>query len=205
MTNKTGEGAKVQNLQKEAGEEKRATGISSGASDQKGRRVATKSKIDPAKTTATSNHGKKPAEKAKPRGKKLRGRPLGTADIWTEEKILQVADLLWAYVEKTKYPSIAEFCYLNCISNQRLYEHLDIVAVKEMLLAKKASELEKAGMRITKAQGSRGAFIIRALANCGEFSMVDKSETKKTSVETTRVYIPDNGRGDGPKPEPTDA
>ncbi len=206
MTKNKGETAEVQNLQKAAGEEKPAAGISSEAHDQ-GRRPSapSKSKKPPAANPATSKPRKKPAAKAKPREKRLRGRPLGTPDVWTEQKIQEVADLLWSYVEGTKIPSIAEFCYLNRISVQRLYEHLDIVAVKEMLLAKKASELEKAGMRLTKAQGSRGAFIIRALANCGEFSMVDKSETKKTVTETTRVYIPDNGRGDGPKPEPTDA
>jgi hypothetical protein len=133
---------------------------------------------------------------APPRG---RGRPKDSPDVWTAEHVAEVADAMWAYVEATDCPSLPEFCYKNCVHRRRIYEFEELLAVKDYLHAKRAAYLDKAGISLTREDGPRGAFIIRALANVGDHSMTEKTETTE-HVDSVNVYLPDNRRGDGPAP-----
>jgi len=127
---------------------------------------------------------KKPAGAERPAGGissdtlkgKKRGRPRDSADVWTTEHIAEVADKLWAYIERTACPSLPEFCYKNGIRRQRLYEFPELSEIRYYLHEKREAYYEKAGRTLTRDDGPRGAFINKALSNLGEFSWTDKSE-----------------------------
>ena len=129
-----------------------------------------------------------------------RGRPKNTPDLWTPEHIEEVAEAFWAYVELTPCPLLAEFCYAQGVHRQRIYEFPELAEIKDMLYAKRAAYLDQAGLRLTRDDGPRGAYLIRASANLGEHSMTEKTENAER-VTAVNVYIPDNQRGDGPKLE----
>jgi hypothetical protein len=137
------------------------------------------------------------APSTEPRG---RGRPKDTPDVWTPAHIAEVADLLWAYTEATPCPLLAEFCYLNGVRRQRIFEFPELVEAKNYLQEKRAMYFDLAGRSLTRDDGPRGAFIIRALANVGAASMTEKTESFER-VQSVNVYVPDNNRGDGLKPE----
>lgn len=128
--------------------------------------MARKPATQPRDATKPRNPAKKPHSK-KPAGEK---RPVGhppTPDKWTPEFVAEMVARLESYTEKTAYPSLAEFCYQNRIHRKRLYEHPELDAARDRLLAKKEVYLEKAGLKLTKDQGSRGTFIIFALKQLG--------------------------------------
>lgn len=99
--------------------------------------------------------------------KKKAGRPKGTPDVWTTERKAEVVAALKAYVEKTAYPSIADFCYKNLVRKCRLYEFEEFAFWREMLILKKTSVLEDMGRRLNRDHGSRGNFIALALGQLG--------------------------------------
>lgn len=136
--------------------------------------------------------------------RRRRGRPINTPDVWTPEHIAEVADNLWQYIERTACPSIPEFCYKHLVWRRYLYDVPELSELRELLHAKRAAYFDKSGRTLTREDGPRGAYIIRAAANVGDFSMVERTEVESTVKKTTtHVYLPDNGRGDGPKLEGT--
>lgn len=128
---------------------------------------------------------KKP--KSKPNGSSQfrPGRPLGSADVWTPEFIAKVAAELEKYIAKTDCPMVAEICFNLGIRRQRLYEHPELESLVNMLQAKRAIYYEKAGRRLTKEQGPRGAFIMRQMANLGDYSVTEKTEVEHSGSVTT--------------------
>ena len=58
--------------------------------------------------------------------------------------------------------------------------------------------LDSTGLTLGKEDGAKGAYIRKAVANVGEFSLVEKIESNER-IEAVTVYLPDNGRSDGPK------
>ncbi len=128
--------------------------------------MSDKKKVVAKKTPAKAVSKKRAPSKRLPDSKKTK-RPQGRPEVWTKEYCSEIADLLFAYTEKTDYPSIADFCFKNNIRKQRLYEQPELEAERERLLAKKEACLEKLGRSLTKEQGSRGSFIIFALKQLG--------------------------------------
>lgn len=138
----------------------------------------------PAKKPASTD-SKKPRRSGKPIGaapEVTAGRFLNTPEVWTDEYTLEIAEKLVAYVAKTKSPSVAEFCYLNHVHRQRLYDNVTLATIRDWLISKKIASLETAGMGLTKEQGSRGAFIIFALKQLG---WKDKTEVEHTGTLIT--------------------
>lgn len=137
-----------------------------------------------AKKKPASTDSKKPRRSGKPIGAEPQvtaGRFLNTPEVWTDEYTLEVANKLVAYVKKTPGPSIHEFCYLNQIHRQRLYDNVTLSAIRDWLISKKVAYYERAGEGLTKEQGSRGSFIIFALKQLGW--------KEKTEVEHTGTLI----------------
>lgn len=71
------------------------------------------------------------------------GRPVK----YTENKLKELLDSFYDYIEKTDIPIVAEFAYLNGFSRQRLYEFNDKLegfsdAIK-LCITKKEAQLEK--------------------------------------------------------------
>ena len=119
------------------------------------------------KQSSAPNKGKQTtAEDPKP-AKRGRGRPKGTPDVWTTERKAEVVEQLEAYVKKTPYPSIADFCYKHLIRKCRLYEFPEFAFWREMLILKKTAVLEDMGRRLNRDHGSRGNFIALALGQVG--------------------------------------
>lgn len=117
----------------------------------------------PAKPTSSAPNSEKKVTKPK----KKMGRPPGTPDVWTAERKAEVVAALKSYVEKTAYPSIADFCYKNLIRKCRLYEFEEFAFWREMLILKKTATLEDMGRRLNRDHGSRGNFIALALGQVG--------------------------------------
>jgi len=105
-----------------------------------------------------------------------RGRPLGIADVWTPERIEQVAQLMWDYIEATECPTEAEFCIKNAIHVQRLFDIPELRELKEFILAKRQAYTINVGIKLGKEDGPKGAFLRALAANAGPFSLVEKSE-----------------------------
>jgi len=118
-----------------------------------------------------------------------RGRPMDSPDVWTPEHIAEVAERLWIYILKTDCPVLAEFCFDEGINRRRIYEFPELLEVKDMLLEKRAAYFDKAGRLLSREDGPRGAFILRALANVGGASMVEKSETTE-HVDSIQYFLP---------------
>jgi hypothetical protein len=184
--------------------------VAVGARSKNGEKKTTRKSSDKSKRATPTRRGKEkplnppaskepeaPAIPAAPRG---RGRPKDTPDVWTPAHIEEVASQFWDYIEATPCPSLAEFCFKSLVRRQRIYEIPELLELKEFLYAKRAAALEAKGFSLTREDGPRGAFICKAISNVGDFSMVEKTENV-SRVQATHVYLPDNGRGDGPKPE----
>lgn len=117
----------------------------------------------PKKSTPENTPDKNLTDAKKGR-RKCVGRPVS---VWTPAFIAEVAAKLELYIEKTAIPSVAEFCAINRLSRQRLYEFEELAEPMEWLICKKEAGLERAGLRLTKDHGPRGSFIIFSLKQLG--------------------------------------
>lgn len=71
---------------------------------------------------------------------KKRGHPV---TVYTPERVAELLEKLDAYIDSSDIPIVAEFCYLNRVPKQRLYELEELADSLKMLICKKEANLEK--------------------------------------------------------------
>lgn len=115
------------------------------------------------------------------------GRPVGSADVWTPEHIAEVTAAIYAYVEKTACPSVAEFCYTHGVRIQRLSEFPSLGEARDALNAKRLAYIEKAGLKLNKDHGQRGTFLLRMAANVGAYSLTEKQDLEHSGSVAVKI------------------
>jgi len=117
------------------------------------------------------------------------GRPKGTPDVWTDEHKAEVAGWIYDYTDANDLPEEAEFCMLYGVRHQRLGEFEELKAAKEYLQAKRSVAIRHQSLELDKETGARASYLNRMAANCGTFSLVEKSDLNVNDQKPINLVI----------------
>ena len=72
--------------------------------------------------------------------------PGGRPRKHTDEEVAQYVALFRAYIDETDIPIICEFCYLNHIPRETIYDYDEFSTLRKECIDKKEARLERGGL-----------------------------------------------------------